>query len=146
LSDFRKTFYPTIYEQARANLDDALEPYLINFVWIGMQTKSKLKRIVTHIVGWMFILVGIAGLVLPILQGILFILIGLFVLSSVSPWASTLLHKVRKRFPRIMNQVDLAKSKASKVQDRISARFDRAMSMVRKAHSQVFKRKSTHVI
>ena len=113
---------------------------------MGMQMKSKVKLIVTHIVGWVFILVGIAGLVLPILQGILFILVGLFILSSVSPWASNLLHKVRKRFPRVMNQVDLAKSKASKVQHRISVRFDRAMSMARKAHTQVFKRKSTHVI
>lgn len=111
-----------------------------------MQTKSKVKRIVTHIVGWMFILVGIAGLVLPILQGILFILVGLFVLSSVSPWASNLLDKVRKRFPRVMNQVDLARSKAGKVQDRIGAKFDGAISMARKAHSQFFKRKSKHVI
>jgi len=111
-----------------------------------MQTKSKVKRIITHIVGWMFILVGIAGLVLPVLQGILFILVGLFILSSVSPWASKLLDKVRKRFPRVMNQVDLARSKAGKVQDRISAKFDVAISMARKAHSQVFKRKSSHVI
>ena len=111
-----------------------------------METKSRAKRIITHVAGWMFILVGIVGLFLPVLQGILFILVGLFVLSSVAPWASSILDKVRDRVPKVMNQVDLARTRAGKVHERIGVRFDAAMSKVRKAHAQVFKRKSTHVI
>jgi uncharacterized membrane protein YbaN (DUF454 family) len=106
-----------------------------------MGTKSRLKRIATHIVGWAFILLGIVGLVLPILQGILFILIGLFILSGVSPWAARLLDRIRKRFPRISNQFDQAKSRAKGVQARIGRRFDGAKSKARKAHAHVFKRK-----
>jgi uncharacterized protein len=106
-----------------------------------METKSRLKRIATHIAGWAFILLGIAGLVLPILQGILFILVGLFILSSVSPWAARLLDRIRKRFPRINNQFEQAKSKAKVVQARIAAKFDGAKSKARKAHAHVFKRK-----
>ena len=106
-----------------------------------METKSRLKRVVTHIAGWAFIILGIAGLVLPILQGILFILIGLFILSSVSPWAARLLDRIRKRFPRISGQFEQAKTRAKAIQVRIAARFDDAKSKARKAHAHVFKRK-----
>src|SRR2546427_10937372 len=40
------------------------------------------KRVLVLIIGWSFILLGIVGLFLPILQGVLFILIGLIILSS----------------------------------------------------------------
>jgi len=106
-----------------------------------MGTKSRLKRAAIHIAGWAFILLGIVGLVLPILQGILFILVGLFILSSVSPWAARLLDRIRKRFPRISSQFDQAKSKSKAVQVRIAARFDGAKSKARKAHAHVFRRK-----
>jgi len=106
-----------------------------------MGTKSRLKRFAVYVAGWGFILLGIAGLFLPILQGILFILIGLFLLSSVSPWAERLLHRIRARFPRISKQLDLAKDKAKSFQTRMAARFDDAKSNVRKALNQVLKRK-----
>jgi len=106
-----------------------------------MGTKQRLKRIATHIAGWSFILLGILGLVLPILQGILFILVGLFILSSVSPWAARLLDRIRKRFPRINNQFEQAKTKAKAVLARIAVRFDGAKSTARRAHAHVFRRK-----
>lgn len=106
-----------------------------------METKSRLKRVAIHIAGWAFILLGIIGLVLPILQGILFILVGLLILSSVSPWAARLLDRLRKRFPRISNQFDQAASKAKAVQARISARFDGAKSKAKGAHAKVFRKK-----
>ena len=43
---------------------------------------QKLKRIAVIVIGWVFLLLGIAGLFLPILQGVLFILIGLMILST----------------------------------------------------------------
>src|SRR6266404_1219846 len=106
-----------------------------------MGTKSRLKRVAIHIAGWGFILFGIVGLVLPILQGVLFILVGLFLLSSVSPWAERLLHRIRKRFPRISNRFDLAKSRAKEVQARIATRFHGAKSKARKVHAHVFRGK-----
>lgn len=106
-----------------------------------MGPKSRLKRIAIHIAGWGFIFLGVLGIFLPILQGILFILVGLFILSSVSPWAARLLDRIRKRFPRISNQFDQAKTKAKAVQARITVRFDGAKSRARKAHAHVFRRK-----
>jgi hypothetical protein len=111
------------------------------FVASSMGTKSKLKRVAIYVAGWGFILLGIAGLVLPILQGILFILVGLFLLSSVSPWAERLLHRIKERFPRISKQFDLAKHKAKSVQSRMAKRFDDAKSNAIKLREQVFKRK-----
>ena len=106
-----------------------------------MGAKTRFKRGAIHVVGWGFILLGIAGLFLPILQGVLFLLVGLFILSSVSPWAARLLDRIRKRFPRISNQFDQAKSKSKSVQARIAARFDGAKLKARRVHAHVFKRK-----
>lgn len=62
-----------------------------------MQTKG--KKLVVLLLGWGFIALGVVGLFLPVLQGVLFLLIGLFILSSEYVWAHRLLEKVRKRFP-----------------------------------------------
>ena len=105
-----------------------------------METKSRLKRITIYIVGWGFIVLGILGIVLPILQGVIFLLIGLYILSSISPWAARMLVRLREKFPRISDQFDRAKPKAKAVQARIAAKLDDAKSIARKA-AHLFKRK-----
>lgn len=70
------------------------------------------KKALVLVVGWIFILLGIAGLFLPVLQGILFLMIGLIILSSEYVWAHHLLAKVRARFPKIADTADRAKEKA----------------------------------
>lgn len=70
------------------------------------------KRILILIVGWFFVLLGIAGLFLPILQGVLFILIGLIILSSEYVWAHHLLQRIKEKFPRIGRVADEAAEKA----------------------------------
>ena len=64
-------------------------------------------------VGWTFIVLGIAGLFLPVLQGILFLIIGLFILSSEYAWAHDLLARVRARFPKAEARFHEASEKAS---------------------------------
>lgn len=61
--------------------------------------KKHIKEIMYVVFGWVFIILGIAGLFLPILQGILFLLIGLFLLSRKSPWARKFLIKIKYRYP-----------------------------------------------
>jgi len=61
---------------------------------------------------------GIAGLFLPFLQGILFLLIGLVILSSEYVWAHKLLHKLRERFPRIAAQMDHARERVERYRKR----------------------------
>jgi uncharacterized protein len=78
------------------------------------------KRILTLIAGWAFILLGIVGLFLPILQGVLFLLIGLMILSSEYAWARRLLTKLRQRFPKLGRTADQAAEKAAGWLRRIS--------------------------
>lgn len=68
---------------------------------------------------------GILGLFLPILQGILFLLIGLSLLSNSSPWAAKLLNRVRERFPKISKTCDEAMIKAKEYQARILKKLGR---------------------
>ena len=51
------------------------------------------------IVGWLFIVLGIIGVFLPILQGVLFMVIGLMLLSNRYAFAQNLLYKVETRYP-----------------------------------------------
>jgi uncharacterized membrane protein YbaN (DUF454 family) len=75
--------------------------------------KTRAKRILLLIAGWSFVLLGVAGLFLPILQGVLFLLIGLFILSSEYVWAHHLLRKIRARFPGVSRKADEAAEKAA---------------------------------
>jgi len=75
--------------------------------------KSLTKRILVLIAGWGFILLGIVGLFLPVLQGVLFLLVGLIILSSEYAWAHRLLAKLRQRFPKIGRTADQATEKAT---------------------------------
>jgi len=75
--------------------------------------KQVVKKAVAIVVGWAFIALGVIGLFLPILQGVLFILIGLTILSTEYVWAHHLLAKLRSRFPRIAGYSDRARDKAA---------------------------------
>jgi uncharacterized membrane protein YbaN (DUF454 family) len=75
--------------------------------------KTKVKRVLLLVVGWLFIVFGIVGLFLPVLQGVLFIVVGLIILSSEYVWAHNLLAKLRRRFPKISQAGDAATAKAS---------------------------------
>ena len=64
------------------------------------------SKIWITILGYLFLILGIAGLFLPFLQGILFILIGLALLSRTTPWAEQLSQRLRNRFPRLAKKAD----------------------------------------
>jgi uncharacterized membrane protein YbaN (DUF454 family) len=66
---------------------------------------SKVKRWAMLATGWFFVALGVAGLFLPILQGILFILVGLLILSSEYVWAHRLLQRMKERFPGMSESV-----------------------------------------
>ena len=82
---------------------------------------AQLKKAIVLVVGWAFILLGIIGLFLPILQGVLFLLIGLVILSSEYAWAHHLLAKLRQRFPKLSRTADQASAKANAMFHRIFA-------------------------
>jgi uncharacterized protein len=64
-----------------------------------------IKRICKISLGWTFLVLGIAGLFLPVLQGILFILIGLGILATEYQWARRWIFKLRQKFPAADRQL-----------------------------------------
>ncbi len=72
---------------------------------------SAIKRIGLLIIGWFFIVLGILGLFLPVLQGILFILIGLAILSSRSELITRFLTFLEERYPHQHERVEIWKEK-----------------------------------
>jgi len=82
--------------------------------------KTKAKKILKLLVGWAFILFGIVGLFLPFLKGILFLFVGLVILSSEYVWAHRLLSKIRNRFPRVTARLDKV---TTAIHDRIGKAF-----------------------
>lgn len=73
---------------------------------------TKTKKLVVLSVGWCFLALGVAGLFLPVLQGVLFLIIGLTILSSEYAWAHHILQKARNRFPTVASRCDEASHKA----------------------------------
>lgn len=67
---------------------------------------SHIKKIILNILGWVFILLGFLGIVLPVWPGILFFIIGLTILSSSNHWSRKLLDAFHRRFPSIAQKTD----------------------------------------
>jgi hypothetical protein len=109
---------------ARASISSALcdsqstQTFLIELGEVHRYLESpvctKAKKVVRLLLGWGFIFVGIVGLFLPFLQGVLFLIVGLALLSSEYVWADHLLQKIRTRFPALSVRFDEAAANAHK--------------------------------
>jgi uncharacterized protein len=64
-----------------------------------------MQRLIRIVLGWFAIGLGVAGLVLPLLQGWLFIGIGAVLLSPDVPLFGRLVCWVENRFPRLRGTV-----------------------------------------
>ena len=62
-----------------------------------------IKRLLLLVAGWLLILIGLAGLVLPGIQGVLTLALGAAALSLVSPTFLRLLHRLLHRWPKILD-------------------------------------------
>jgi len=67
---------------------------------------GKFKQIGIVIIGWAFLVLGILGLFLPVLQGILFIMIGFAILSSRSEMIKRFLKHLEERHPHYHEHVE----------------------------------------
>jgi uncharacterized protein len=84
--------------------------------------RAQLKRALVLLVGWGFSLLGIVGLFLPVLQGVLFLFIGLVILSSEYAWAHRTIAWLRQRFPKVGHVADAGAAKAASWLRRFSRR------------------------
>jgi uncharacterized membrane protein YbaN (DUF454 family) len=67
--------------------------------------KRRLGRVVRHILGWSLLVLGIAGLVLPVLQGWLFIALAALFLAPDVPLFGRLLSWIETRFPALHHPI-----------------------------------------
>lgn len=74
---------------------------------------SPTRRLLMLGLGWTFVVLGLAGLVLPILQGILFLAIGFTILARHSSWAAARVEALRRRFPAVDAALDQASQRAA---------------------------------
>jgi putative transmembrane protein PGPGW len=69
-------------------------------------------RILVFAAGWMLILIGVAGLVLPGIQGVLTLLAGVALLSLVSELAYRSLRRALRRWPAAWQRVERFRERA----------------------------------
>lgn len=67
---------------------------------------EEFKRIGILVLGWFFVGLGVLGLFLPILQGVLFIMIGLALLSSRSERVRGWLRRLEERHPHYHERME----------------------------------------
>lgn len=84
--------------------------------------RSRWKRLLILVSGWGFIFLGILGIFLPILQGILFLAIGFYLLSLESPWAHRKMEQMRERYPKLGATFDEARLRAARFARKIRRR------------------------
>jgi uncharacterized membrane protein YbaN (DUF454 family) len=72
---------------------------------------TRFKTVALLILGWFFVVIGIIGLFLPFLQGILFIMIGLAILSSRSETVKRFLKYLEERHPHYHDRLTAWKKK-----------------------------------
>lgn len=87
--------------------------------------RGRRKRLVSYGFGYLFIFLGVLGLFLPILQGILFLVIGFLFLGRVSPRTRLSRMRLRRRYPKWAAKYDAVEGKA---RDWIRRRFGRKKS------------------
>ncbi|MFT5538546.1 MAG: uncharacterized membrane protein YbaN (DUF454 family) [Alphaproteobacteria bacterium] len=75
----------------------------------------KSKRRILMIVGWVFLVLGVLGLFLPILQGVLFLMVGLILLAKAQPRFRLLKQRIKKRYPKYAAAFDAAEARASDI-------------------------------
>lgn len=65
----------------------------------------QMGRVLRHIAGWVVLFLGVAGLVLPVLQGWLLIGLGALLLAPDVPVFARLLEWVERRFPAVRDRL-----------------------------------------
>jgi uncharacterized membrane protein YbaN (DUF454 family) len=86
---------------------------------------QRVKPILMQILGYAFLVLGVLGLFLPILQGFLFLFVGLLILARYAPWAQRLLDHLEERYPKFGQVKDQAESAMERWGKKIAGWFGR---------------------
>ena len=84
--------------------------------------RSRWQRFLYLSAGWLFLLIGFIGGLVPVLQGWPFGIAGLLILSREYEWAHNLVEKLRTRFPRFGRIMDATSAKADQIIQKVTGR------------------------
>lgn len=84
-------------------------------------SSERVKIILWQALGYMFLVLGVLGMFLPILQGFLFLFVGLIILARHAPWAERLLNYLRQRSRRLDRAIIKAEAKTHEWRERAEA-------------------------
>ena len=73
--------------------------------------RKPLLRIAQDVFGWTFVVIGVLGIFLPLLQGVLFIVIGLTILSTRYAFARRMLARLERKYPEVYVRVERLKQR-----------------------------------
>ena len=90
------------------------------------EPRSRWRRWAIIGLGWTFVLLGVAGLMLPFLQGVVFLVLGIVLLAREHAWAARPLDRLKQRFPRLAAAAEAAEARAKAILRRIAERFGRS--------------------
>ena len=79
-----------------------------------------LKRYIVLGLGWFFVVRGVLGIFLPVLQGMLFLLIVFILLSRELAWAQRQLEKLKTHYPKFAEKFDEAETRAERLWQKIT--------------------------
>jgi len=83
------------------------------------RVKAVWNRLITLAAGWGFISLGIVGIILPVMPGIIFLIIGVYLLSLESFWFANKLDKVGQKYPKFAKINSSARIRARQILRRI---------------------------
>lgn len=75
--------------------------------------QPRLPSLKRKVAGWSLLAVGVAGLILPLLNGTVFLLLGLFVLRDQHGWSRRWLDWCDRRWPGQMGRLEALEAKAA---------------------------------
>jgi uncharacterized protein len=82
---------------------------------------ERVKIILWQALGYAFLVLGVLGMFLPILQGFLFLFVGLIILARHAPWAERLLNYLRQRSRRLDRAIIMAEARTHEWRERAEA-------------------------
>ncbi len=68
-------------------------------------------RVMRHVAGWTLLVLGVAGLFLPVLQGWLFIALAALLLAPDVPFFARVLDWIERRFPALRHPIHRARAR-----------------------------------
>ena len=93
------------------------------------QPVSRWRKFSILTLGYFFLAVGVVGIALPFLHGLLFLLLGLALLSQEVAWAARLRDRIAQRFPRMHSVAVEAEFRAGRWLRRLRRRSSRSFRM-----------------